>query len=605
MLKGWLHCTWRIRYVTNPNVFARAILLAVLLVPVVSEAQVTGIWATNDGTKVLPTTPSEPLKVVRLFGMRNETLAMQVVVEAGMAGAQGVSLTTEGLSVATIRVFREDFTFVAERSHGLVWKPDSLAEPTGFDGLVPDRLIPQRADESVNISPGGRAVFWVDLWISSQAEAGSSSGGLIVQAAGGCERCEIAVAIDLLDLDMPDEKHAKSMVWFSGSDLGDARVAGRYFSDPDSASEADKVALRLRHYQLARQHHISLIGQHDQIDDELDMLLSGRAFTTAMGYEGPGRGLGLDVLALHAYGGELTKDEAELVLAKSKQYSDLRDVFVYVMDEPNTEQLAEVNRRVTVSRPMPSFVTTLYSSKIEADIFALPAGLYSRGNAAKGRAAGRRIWIYNGERPFTGSFAIDDVAVAPRVNPWIQYKIGVPRWFYWEATYYSDFQGKRGAIDVAQHALNFSNRHGDRVNGDGLLMYPGRDFLFPASNVGIDGPLASIRLKNWRRGIEDVEYLLMARDAGFDIEVDALLATLLPRVVDQVNASDAVSFPEDGHTWRDARRYLFELLRDGKSDIHIAPTAKRVSVSVPWRQISLGALLLLAFVGLAGWWLRG
>ncbi len=596
--KGCLDCTRRFPYVTNTNVLPWAILLIALLFPVVAKAQVTGVWATDDGTKVLPTDPPKPLEVVRLFGMRNETLAMQVIVEAGEAGAQGVSLRLQGLDVASVQVFREDFTHVAERSHGLVWKPGSLAEPTRALGLVPDRLTPLGPDESVDIAPGGRAVFWVDLWISSDAATRVTLGQVRALAKGGCDHCEIEVAIELLDRDMPDEKHAKSMVWFSGSDLGDARVAGRYFSDPDSASEIDKATLRLRHYQLARRHHISLIGQHDRIDDELDMLLSGRAFTSSMGYDGPGVGLGLDVLALHAYGGELTKSEAESILASAKQYSDLKDVFVYVMDEPDVEQLAEVNRRATDSRPMSSFVTTLYSPKIKADIFALPAGLYSRDNAAKGRSAGRQIWIYNGERPFTGSFAIDDVAVAPRVNPWIQHKLGVPRWFYWEATYYSDFQGKRGAIDVAQHALNFSNRHGDRVNGDGLLMYPGRDTLFPASDVGIDGPLPSIRLKNWRRGIEDVEYLVMAREAGFDAEVDALLATLLPRIVDQVNAADAVSFPEDGQSWRDARRYLFELLRDGKSNIRITQVVKRVSASTPWRWIVLGALLLLAFAAL-------
>ncbi len=79
-----------------------------------------------------------------------------------------------------------------------------------------------------------------------------------------------------------------------------------------------------------------------------------------------------------------------------------------------------------------------------------------------------------------------------------------------------------------------------------MPMYPGRDLLFPKQDAGVAGPLASFRLKNWRRGIEDVEYLVMAREAGFGEQVDRLLETLLPRVVDQVEPTDAVTFPEDG-----------------------------------------------------------
>jgi len=43
------------------------------------------------------------------------------------------------------------------------------------------------------------------------------------------------------------------------------------------------------------------------------------------------------------------------------------------------------------------------------------------------------------------------------------------------------------------------------VYGDGSVLYPG-------SKVGIDGPVASIRLKLIREGLEDVEYLRMLED---------------------------------------------------------------------------------------------
>ena len=45
-----------------------------------------------------------------------------------------------------------------------------------------------------------------------------------------------------------------------------------------------------------------------------------------------------------------------------------------------------------------------------------------------------------------------------------------------------------------------------------MLVYPGRQIDgFAAHSVGMDGVIASIRLKNLRRGIQDAGYLQLAR----------------------------------------------------------------------------------------------
>ena len=45
----------------------------------------------------------------------------------------------------------------------------------------------------------------------------------------------------------------------------------------------------------------------------------------------------------------------------------------------------------------------------------------------------------------------------------------------------------------------------DSVYGDGSLFYPGR-------NVGVEGPVASLRLDCIRNGIEDIELLKLAEE---------------------------------------------------------------------------------------------
>lgn len=543
-------------------------------------AGIRAFWPEHSGTKVLPQNDSKVMpESLSLFGLRNETISFQIVVEADESGAHEVyvDLTRLGSLLGgpkgTIEIFREENVLVRERSHDLFWKPGSEAEPKGLSGSIPDRLIPQFS--STDIGANEQQVYWIDIWIPPETAAGHHRGKLRVTDDGTCQLgCTINVDLEILDLTIPDRPQSKTMLWFSGGEPDSKYVLARYFPSPDKVSESKKRALRLRHYHLARKHRITLFWEYHTLpSDELDSLLSGSAYSLESGYRGPGHGLGQDILAIRSYSGVVEAKTAAQWEEYRKSFPGLLDTFVYTMDEPPESEYPEVNRRTAASRPLSAFVTAPYDSELDADIFAAPSGVFSRSDAKRAEKAGKKMWIYNGSRPYSGSFAIDDVAVSTRVNPWIQYKAGIERWFYWESTYYLDFQGKRGAIDIGQEAGNFSNRHGDLLNGDGLLMYPGRDLLFPDNDVGIDGPLASIRLKNWRRGIEDVEYLVLARTAGFNDEVDLLLQTLLPKTLDETNESSSVSWPEDGKRWNLARRYLFELLKDGQSRIVLSELA--------------------------------
>ena len=48
------------------------------------------------------------------------------------------------------------------------------------------------------------------------------------------------------------------------------------------------------------------------------------------------------------------------------------------------------------------------------------------------------------------------------------------------------------------------------ANGDGVLVYPGNDTYDTANSYGLNGPIASWRLKMFRRGVQDADYLAMA-----------------------------------------------------------------------------------------------
>jgi hypothetical protein len=571
------------------------VLLAALASAGPARAELAAVWALDDGTKITAGDTAHPLArgngvfspappAVTLFGLRNEIVAFQVVLQGGEAPTSGVTVTLDAVGPidnrgATddpdhyfvdryIEIFEQRYLDIHERSHNLTWLPSSDAEPAGPTGWVPDALVPHRGP--VRVPARQNRGIWVDIYIPRDAPAGVHRGTLTVAVDGqpcALPACTLPIALEVLPVAVPDTAPVKTMLWATAVATDEpARVMPRYFADYRQAPPAALDAIRRRHHHLARRYRVTLIGTEREPSEELGERLTGAAFSRAAGYAGPGQGVGQDVCGIHVYGGKLTPAEARGWRAWLDAHAPGIDAFLYVVDEPSDPAaIPGYNRVAADAEPIDAFVTTPYDARYDQfDVFAALPSHHGRADAAA-RAAGKPFWVYNGVRPYSGSFAIDDVAISPRVNPWIQHAHGVPRWFYWEATYYEDFQGGRSHIDVFRDTPSFTNRHGDRVHGDGLLMYPGRDHLFPGSDLGVDRPLPSIRLANWRRGVQDVAYLQLVRAAGYGDLVDRLVATMLPRSLgDGVRDDDPVSWPEDGERWLAARRALFETLRRGQ-----------------------------------------
>ena len=105
-------------------------------------------------------------------------------------------------------------------------------------------------------------------------------------------------------------------------------------------------------------------------------------------------------------------------------------------------------------------------------------------------------------------------------------------------------------------------------NGDGVLFYPGTESVYPEESYGVAGPLASLRLKQWRRGIQDVDYLTLA--AAVDpAAVQQIVARLVPTVTWEYGVSDPadptwvradISWSTDPDVWEAARWALAQIL---------------------------------------------
>ena len=115
---------------------------------------------------------------------------------------------------------------------------------------------------------------------------------------------------------------------------------------------------------------------------------------------------------------------------------------------------------------------------------------------------GKESWFYQGGEPIVGSGGLSTTGPGFRSWPWIAWKYKVDGIFYWNCTYW----------DTSDP---YSSQNND---GDGILFYPG-------GPKGISGPVSSIRMKQWRRGMQDYEYMWLAKQSGAnpDAVVEAIL----------------------------------------------------------------------------------
>ena len=287
---------------------------------------------------------------------------------------------------------------------------------------------------------------------------------------------------------------------------------------------------------------------------------------------------------------------------EGRAFATPTEYFLYLIDEsddyPQIEQWAQwMDSNPGSGRSLMSMATISLPDAVEdtphLDIPTSGAsiGITSRWEDALGtlRARpGKRFFMYNGSRPASGSFAIEDDGVALRELAWGHYKKGVDRWFYWQSTYYVNFQcygyeDPRAQTNVFRRAQTFGCYSEDDpvlgeagwnyFNGDGVLFFPGTDARYPAVSYGVMGPFASLRLKHWRRGIQDVDYLTLAAaiDAARTVEI---VNEMIPQVLWEYGVEDPgdptwvrtdISWPTDPDAWELARAELADIIEGGSS----------------------------------------
>jgi len=495
---------------------------------------------------------------VNISGARGEFESFQVVVTATGGNLQGISAqmspltsqTNQSIPAKNVTIFRELFVTVRYSSPTATVPPGLTADPlVPFVNPYTGRQIrqPRWNDRQREGARFGAAPFdlwqdrnqplWVDVEIPKEATAGTYNGVVSVRA-DNAEPVTIPVRLTVWDFVLPDgpthENHFGSFSYLS-----------RYHK-LDQSSEK---------YYLLEDRYIAMMAAH-RLNPPIPHRLHPKIAEdgTAVFDDQTDRQISEFVDRYHVTNIEVPRAPFSNVLTANRDkairyyrswYAYLakkgwaQRAYLYMLDEPNDKQAYEQVRqlgalvheaeprlrRLVVEQPYSQDPD--WGSIDEAvDIWCPLFGFIHEPSIKLAESRGDHVWSYTALCQNAPSYhpeyqkvkdddppywQIDFPVVSYRIAPWLNWRYGITGLLYWATVSWSS--PERNPWDDPGFYVRF--------NGEGALFYPGED-------AGIDGPVASIRLKNLRDGMEDFEYFkLLEKRRGKDI-VDQIVLSVVP-----------------------------------------------------------------------------
>ena len=499
------------------------------------------------------------------------------------------------------------------------------ASRPGANQHYPDIAVPMELQPTFSIAAGQSQCIWVDIYIPQTTPAGTYLGTVTITESG-VETHTVPVSLVVNDFALPDRPATKNMLVVDG--LLQARTMG---ASTNAAlwNQIETAAYMIAHRAGidVQANTPAYTGASpdpwaDQPDTFSASAITGSLYSTANGYGGRGVNTGASVYSIWTYGnfssggifgstqgafqahvqawdnwfvsnapsverflymldenncgGSLTTvaacDAAVNTYAgyidqlnlntKSFVTNDLVDAATY---EPNINVVASTSIAVPGDNPV-----ALNSSTVDAEAVATIKS-----------SPGREIWWYNGNRPYQGyPGEISDDGLSVRSIQWSVWKKQLGGYFFWDSDYWYQYgSATQTAIDVFNNPVTFDftyNPAADQQygltndslsNGNGSLFYPGTDNVFPQSSYNQPGVFSSLRLKYWRRGIQDYDYIALA-NAINPVATALIVSNILPQTLWDFQTdlggwgytSAAVVWPNSADTWEAARAQLTSII---------------------------------------------
>ncbi len=537
-------------------------LILATAVPAACWANVPTAYFESATVKIQPsrTLPAQPAGTISISAARNEFEPFQVAIHGGARGVRGITAMVSDLrgpdgaviSAANLWLYRVDVLDVTTPSGSI-----------GTTGTWPDPLVPAR-DELLDeprrafpfdVAAGTTRAIWGEVLVPEDAPAGDYSGSIWIEGENFSAELPIELTVYGFALPSTPTLTTAFLAWLPNICLahtGDAACGGW-----NTAAQ-----LAGRYAQLALDHRITLsnvwVGRDhtqdwDGFDAHFGPLLDGTAPTRLSGAQ----------MTTAQITGQRTVEKFRSWANHFRDKGWFSRLYDYTADEPPYgSTFEEIPGRARVARDadqdLAVLVTTNYANAASHGLLDLldvmapvvnhldtPEGGDQRPSYDGFLEAGGRLWLYQScmshgcsfGAPTPGvawpSYMVDVSAAKNRLMQWVLWRYRIGGELYYETA-------------LALSADPWSSVYQYSGNGDGTLFYPGT----PA-RIGGAGhvPVASIRLKMIREGIEDYEYLHILDTLGERDFAESIAAQLMPT---------AYAAHDDAGRIEQARRLLAE-----------------------------------------------
>jgi hypothetical protein len=513
---------------------------------------------------------------VQIKSAKNEVESFQVVVTAPKDNIKVVDVEItdligkngEKISKDDIQLFRAEYVRVrrstprAELGPGLY--PDPLVpfiNPLTGKPIEPRRQFQKRWGEPVttvghemyavpfDLFKGQNLPLWVDVYIPKNAPAGVYNGKVTVTAAGNIS-AQIPVALTVWDFTLPDGPTHKNH-------FGGLYNISRYFDVKRNSEEFQQI--ETRYCRSMADHRINppiprrllpevnsdgslkiIPERHKELKEFMDKFhVTDFEIPRAPFFSLPHSTLNKDYKTIPPAARE------KAIRYYRKFYNYLKEngwekrAYLYMLDEPNLrenyEQVLVLGELVHEAVPELKclVVEQTYSQDPSwpdidpaVDIWCPLWSFIDEKTINEKISHGDQVWSYTAlvqrspryhpeydkvrglDPPY---WHIDRPLTVYRIPTWINRRYNITGLLYWTTI-----------TTVMEPWLNPAFSHyGIHFNGGGFLFYPG-------TPCGIDGPIASIRVKNLRDGMEDYEYFAILEKLAGKETVEKIVSTVAP-----------------------------------------------------------------------------
>jgi hypothetical protein len=497
-------------------------------------------------------------KEADLSSAKNETTSFQIIVAAPRPGSiPNVDLAVlawkgpaEANRFPNLVLFREHYVKVARSSY----------EVKSKTGMYPDALIPfvnpytgqaitnaKYLARNQMVAAGNVQGYWIDVEVAGDVAAGIYTTAIRVTSSG-VKIAEVPVTLHVYNFTLPQGPKLKAYF----NPLRDISKS----HNVASGSEASWQIVR-RYQRMFYENEVCpaiqkapaiIDGKTGKVTFTADYVNFLRSFINEFGT----MYIELPTLFL----GEPQKLENYLAdydaFSKANPWAGQ---FFYYIDEISTDEdyrktkeCGEILRQkagslklFTVFDRMPDSGKPNVDDLV--DIKILFFGIATSPNIARFRPSSKELWAYTAlTHQNNPNWLLDADILDYRVVPWCCWRLGLTGVLYWQTALWAD---TKNGFDPWTQAASLRRAGGLEWCGEGSLLYPGTD-------AGIDGPIASMRLKTFRDGAEDYKYLTL---------LDSLAGNAQTMTVVSPIVSDFQHYSKDPETYLAARKQIAELIQ--------------------------------------------